>query len=343
MFLSYDTAEAFAVKRNPSLSFPFLKENGELLSICVNAGILIEPRALNLYQDFYSNAYKLTERYPQYYRFTLGMILDLERGGMRGDESRKIAQFVTDENLVEFDTSDVRKLETLTMLEQAGQLCPNYQRLYDDIVARIEGFIKNPDWFMKFNKPLFYDLTHIVFFLTDFGSKAAPLKNDIHSCLIYMGLLAILDNDADLLSEVCLCLKYLALEIPKFWDDYLSDYAGHIRVTFDESVASSLNPSVDEYHIYLVLNAYLASQGQGVFSDKFHSRAPRFSLPNTPQSLLSKLSSFAHENAFKGQKGDNSLSAFISCLGESDINHWQKSLASTELSESLVRRFSGLN
>jgi len=149
--------------------------------------------------------------------------------------------------------------------------------------------------------------------------------------------------DADLLSEVCLCLKYLALEIPKFWDDYLSDYAGHIRVTFDESVASSLNPSVDEYHIYLVLNAYLASQGQGVFSDKFHSRAPRFSLPNTPQSLLSKLSSFAHENAFKGQKGDNSLSAFISCLGESDINHWQKSLASTELSESLVRRFSGLN
>jgi len=110
LILSYDTAEAFALKRNPVLSFPFLKENGELLRIAVDSGCILDPRALALYGDFYKSALKLTELYPPYFRFILGMIIDLEKGGMQGDVSKTLAQHILDEGFVLLDLSDTRNV-----------------------------------------------------------------------------------------------------------------------------------------------------------------------------------------------------------------------------------------
>lgn len=343
VFLSYDTVEAFAVKRNPSLSFPFLKENGELISVAVNAGFLIEPRALDLYMDFYRNAEALTRAYPQYYRFTLGMILDLERGGIGGEEGKLIAEYVTEEDLVMFDTSDVRRLESLTMLKQVGALSSKHQRLYSDIIRRVDDFIQNPGWYTKFNKPLFYDLTHIVFFLTDFGKKPLPLKCDITPCLMHMGLLALLDNDADLLSEVGMCLSYINQDIPAYWDEYLTRYTDTIQISFNGTVASALNPSVDEYHLYLVSNAYLAGQNKTSFKEKFRSKTPSFSIEDASQSLLSQLSEYAHRHKFQQSRKPHTIEIFTSNLAQEDLPHWDSSLASCPLSHTLIREFSNLN
>ena len=341
--MTHDTVEAFAVKRNPSMSFPFLKENGELLSICANAAVLIEPRALDLYKDFYENALKLTESYPQYYRFTLGLVLDLELGGLSGHEGQKLAQYVDQENYVRFDTSDVRKLETLTMLRQAGQLSEDNNALYNAILGRIDEFVQNPSWYTKFNKPLFYDLTHIIFFLTDYGKTAIPLKSDLRACLMHMGTLALLDNDADLLSEICVCLIYIGSPVPQYWDDYLMRYSGEISISYNGSIASALNPNVDEYHIYLVLNAYQAVRGRPVFKERFNGRTPSFSLTPAPPTVLEKLSHFSHQQHFTAKRRRKPLECFVTELGEADYCHWQSTLASSSQGQDLIQAFSGLS
>ena len=339
LFLSYDTVEAFAVKRNPVLSFPYLKENGELLGISVDSGFLIEPRALRLYDDFYKNALKFTELYPQYYRFTFGMVIDLEKGGMQGNQSQIIAKYVEDQNFLSFDTADPRKLETLTMLSEVGSLSPDSLEIYDNIIKRVDSFISQPNWYKKFNKPLFYDLTHIIFFLTRNGTQALPLRNDARTCLQYMGLLSLLDDDADLLAEVCVCLSYIGADIPDYWDEFLQKSLEEINITYDGTVASAINPSVDEYHIYFVLNWYQAMRNRDAFKTRFTGRIPSFSILNQQESILSKLSSYLHQSHFNIKPNKATLEVFLSHLEEQELDHWFACINSTHHSHEIIDSF----
>jgi hypothetical protein len=338
VFLSYDTVEAFAVKRNTTFSFPFLKENGELLGIAADGGLLVEPRALELYKDFYSNALNLTMCYPQYYRFTLGITLDLEKVGFQGQESRKIAKFVTDGDLVLFDTSDTRKLETLAMLEDVAPLSDKYEEIRSTLFENFDRFISNPDWYTKLNKPLFYELTHIVFFLTKNGKQSLSLQNEVYPCLMNMGLLSLLDDDPDLLAEICICLSYIKRKIPPYWDKYLQTKNAAIRVSYNGTVQSVLNASVDEYHMYLVLNWYEASQNRPSFKSKFRGRSPSFSIEDKSPSLLAKLSRYAHLYHFGNEVVSQDLEVFLSSLNEVELEHWLASANSMEASESLVQK-----
>ena len=342
MYLSFDTVEAFAVKRNPDMSFPFLKENGELLSIALNLGFLIDPRAVNLYRDFYENAYTLISCYPQYYRFILPMVLDLEAAGMAGEQGRKITEFVRQKDLLSFDTSDVRRLEAISILKRTTSLLEDENAIYLSILERVDSLIANPDWYTKFNKPLFYDLTHIIFYLTDYGRTDLPLAGDPTPSLMNIGLLALLDNDADLLSEVCLCLGYLKRSIPDYWDTFLTAYMEDIKVSFEGTVASVLNPTVDEYHLYLVCNGYMAAQNRRAFKDSFKSQTPSFYVPPCAPSCLAKLSDYAHQAHFHPRRSDAVISVFVSNLHEDEYTHWQKSLGSYSQGQALVQAFSGL-
>lgn len=341
MYLNFDTVEAFAIKRNPKLSFPFLKENGELLSLAVNAGFLIEPRAIELYRDFYNAAFKLTYCYPQYYRFILGITLDLEEAGLSGEQSLKIIDYTTEKNLLKFDSSDVRRLETLHMISTKREWCAYERQLYDGIISRIEDFIAQPVQFTKFNKPLFYDLTHILFFLTDFGRKSCPLENDPLPCLMNVGLLALLDNDADLLSEVGLCLYYLGHKIPPYWDSYIKQSLSEMCISYDGTVASALNPSVDEYHLYLVQNGYMAVCHKSAFQDRFGSKTPSFYVEDAAESLLAKLSDVAHKVHVSASTCAFSLARFTENFTACEKSHWNNSLRSHADAASVIYGFSG--
>lgn len=342
MYLNFDTVEAFAVKRNPQMSFPFLKENGELLSIAQNLGFIIDPRAVELYRDFYDNAYTLIRCYPQYYRFILPMVLDLEAAGMAGEQGRKITGFVRQKDLLSFDTSDVRRLEAIFTLQRTTALVEGERALLLSILERIEHLIANPSWYTKFHKPLFYDLTHIIFYLTDYGRTDLPLAGDPAPSLMNIGLLALLDNDADLLSEVCLCLGYLRLPIPDYWDNFLTAYFEDIKVSFKGTVASALNPTVDEYHLYLVCNGYMAAQNRRAFQDSFKSQTPSFYVPPCPPSCLAQLSNYAHQAHFHPRHSDKALNFLVSNFKEDEYAHWQNSLGSHSEGEALIQAFSGL-
>ena len=324
------------------MSFPFLKENGELLSIALNMGFLIEPRAVALYRDFYDNAYTLISCYPQYYRFILPMVLDLEAAGMAGEQGRKITEFVRQKNLLSFDTSDVRRLEAISILQRTTPLLKDENATYLSILERVDGMIANPDWYTKFNKPLFYDLTHIIFYLSDYGRADLPLVGDPVPSLMNIGLLALLDNDADLLSEVCLCLVYLKQPIPEYWDIFLTAYMEDIKYSLEDTVASVLNPTVDEYHLYLVCNGYMAAQNRRAFKDAFRSQTPSFYVPPCAPSCLAQLSDYAHQAHFNPGRSDSALSVFVANFQEEEYAHWQKSLGSHAQGECLVQAFSGL-
>ena len=76
----------------------------------------MEPRAQEFYQSFYSQAQSLLELYPQYYRFILGLVLDLEDLGLSGNVGRQICEQVRSDNLLAYDTSDIRRLEAIHLL-----------------------------------------------------------------------------------------------------------------------------------------------------------------------------------------------------------------------------------
>ena len=342
MFLTYDIIEAFAVKRNPTLSFPYFKENGELLSITVNSGFLLDPRAVALYDDFYTSALKLAKCYPQYFRFIIGIVIDLEKGGMQGNESEKITQYILDEGLVLFDMCETRKLETLSMLQEVAPLNPQFIGIHNNIIENVDRLISNPDLYAKLNKPLFYELTHILFFLTKYGKEPIALTNDVLPCLTNMGLLCLLDNDADLLAEICICMMYIGAEVPEYWDDFLQRSLQQVKITYHETVVSALNPAVDEYHVYFVLNWYQAVKNSPSFQTSFKGRTPSFSLPAMPQSILSKLSDFSHQFHFNGNNTNKDLDSFAANLNKEELLHWSEVINSSIKSQDLIQKFSGI-
>ena len=290
---------AFAKARHKEMSFPFLKENGELLSLASTAQMLIEPKALEHYKDFYSQATIFNETYPQYYRFTLRICLDLEDLGVVGKVGMHLCDYVRENHLLDYDTSDSRRLETLSLLER--RLKPNVEEKEHRLrlLENIERFIAHPKCFSRLNKPFFYELTHIIFFLTEYGATSWPLSRNVEHCLKLMGVLAFLDNDCDLLAEICICYKFLNLDCPQIWEQVVDENLANLEIRYDTDVRSTLNSSTDEYHPYIVMNWRKALKHEPCFRERFEGRRPNFILADQDSSILSKLSENVHDMRFK--------------------------------------------
>ena len=342
-FLTYDLAEGFALSRNKSLNFSFLKENGELLCIARSQGFLMEPKARDLYRDFYSKASHLVELYPQYYRFLLGIVVDLEDLGMAGNIGGEICHHIRAKNLLEFDTSDTRRLEALYLLSRVSPLNAKEVETKRSIENRLESFTQYTDRFFKFNRPLFYDLTHIVFFITDYGRKRLEGFSNLKNCLLSVGFLSILDNDLDLLSEVMICLKYIGEPIPEHWKQIIMEKQSMIDISFEQKFTSSLNSSVDDYHIYFTLNWCLSILGKPAFTKRFNSKTPSFKHIEQKSSLLSKLSVFAHDRVMKKNAHLHAIEAFIASIKDEEFDRFNHAIASTHISHECLREFVSQN
>jgi len=214
MLLSHEFIKAFAELRNEGLSFSFLKENGELLSIAASSDFKIIPKSLQIYDEFYDKVVNLVLLYPPFFRFFLAMAQDLETLGMPGKKAEVISDYVIEKDLYAYDISDTRRMEIINLLMRSGRI-PNFDGdTQEALENRVHGFFNNPDRFIKFNRPLFYDLTHLIFYLTNYGTEKNDHSPALLESLTYVGLLAYLDDDPDLLSEVCLCFKFLGHQAP---------------------------------------------------------------------------------------------------------------------------------
>lgn len=232
----------FARHRRSREDVYWLKENAEVLNVLNTSGAALPEQALSVYQPFYDTIEERMRFFPQYYRFLVSICLDLEDLGIGGSKGEALCHWVNQSDLVASELSDLQRAETERLL--ARRLTPEADPA---LAERLLAFARHSQTFALPNKKAAYELTHIVFYLSDYGAKPFVPDEELVQSLEFAGLLAYLDQDVDLLSEVCVALHFAGQHPSAIWEDMLEQESASfdIRSTAD-------GPQSDAYHEYLV-------------------------------------------------------------------------------------------
>lgn len=235
----------------------WLKENAELLNILECSGADLSDDALAPHDGFYAGVEQRLGFFPQYYRFLLSICLDLEDLGMAGNKAEALCAWVAREGLAEAELSDLQRAEACRLMARRG-----VDPLPEDtgLTARLHRFIDRPETFAMPNKKAAYELTHIVFYLSEYGRRDPQLSQSALISLEYAGILAYLDQNADLLAEICVALRFAGQTPPPIWENWL---AAELR-GFDIHKGPHLG-TADDYHDYFVCNWSMAVAGEAPF------------------------------------------------------------------------------
>lgn len=247
--------EAFARHRRIGDDVFWLKENAELLNILECTRLHMADGALQAHEGFYEGIENRLGFFPQYYRFLLSICLDLEDLGMPGGKGEKLARWIAGEGLAEAELSDLQRAEAQRLLARRGAAGPD-----DGLTARLHAFIDRNATFAMPNKKAAYELTHIVFYLSEYGRRDPMLSAAALVSLEYAGLLAFLDRNSDLLAEVCVAMRYAGAEPSPIWEDWLEQTAHCFTVEYGDHA-----PTGDDYHDYFVSNWAMAQAGRDAF------------------------------------------------------------------------------
>lgn len=234
----------FANQRRGAEDVFWLKENAELLNILECSGAQLGAGALAPFARFYDDIPERISFFPQYYRFLLSISLDLEDLGLEGSQGDAMCDWVARQGLAEAEMSDLQRAEARRLLARRGVHLKN-----DGLDARLRKFIGRSDTFAVPNKKAAYELTHIVFYLSEYGRVDPKLGNDALRSLHFAGILAYLDQNADLLAEICVALRFARQQHSAIWEDWvMSCLAG-----FSAQSASNAAKD-DQYHEFFVAN-----------------------------------------------------------------------------------------
>lgn len=160
---------------------------------------------LGVHQEFYDKLPQQLSFFPQYYRFLLSIWLDLEDLGLEGQKGAELCSWAATQGLPTAEFSDLQKEEVHRIFFwRRGESAAIDAGLND----RLHHFINYAQTFALPNKKAAYELTHIVFYLSEYGSRDPHLDNCAMQSLNFVGILAYLDQNADLLAEVCIALGY---------------------------------------------------------------------------------------------------------------------------------------
>lgn len=251
-------ADAVRTGRHAQSNVFWLKENAELLGMISACGLTLPEDTLEAYKDIYSSIPDQMQLYPQYYRFWLSICLDLEDIGMAGDHGAYLCKWADDAGLADAELSDLQRAEARRLLNRR-----NVGEGVDagPLGARLRHFIDRSGTFALPNKKAAYELTHIIFYMTDYGGRTAQLEPDALTSLEYAGVLAFLDQDMDLLAEICTALEYAGVTPSAVWTDAVG--AAHRAMTLHSQPGAPLN---DGFHAYLVTGWALQADGQCGFA-----------------------------------------------------------------------------
>lgn len=271
----------FATQRRPTEDVFWLKENAEFLGILSATGAQLDAQALAPFEAFYAQITDRIRFFPQYYRFLLSLCLDLEDLGIAGDTGRTLAQWVADEGLVQAELSDLQRAEAQRLLARRGVTIEGAQ----DLEARLRAFMARSQSFAMPNKKAAYELTHIVFYLSEYGKVGPDLGQCAKTSLTYAGLLAYLDQNMDLLAEVCTALRFAGDTPPVVWEETVAQAHGSIGLN-----AGGQGDLNDAYHEYLVTGWAMDVAGATGFEAAVPDGTVRFTRRTTPQGALRTLS-----------------------------------------------------
>lgn len=273
---------SFAQNRRLQDDVFWLKENAELLNILECTGARLDEDALSPLRGFYDQLESRLGFFPQYYRFLLSICLDLEDLGLDGSKSEALVRWVAREGLAAAELSDLQRLEARRLMLRRG-----IDPLPDDggLVDRVRRFIDKPDTFALPNKKAAYELTHIVFYLSEYGRRDPQLSQAAMTSLEYAGLLAYLEQNSDLLAEICIAFRHAGAEPPAIWERWIARQAGLFQIA---TGADAARP--DDYHDYFVCNWMLETSGQCGFRTAVVAERMAFTRPAPANGPLRALS-----------------------------------------------------
>lgn len=250
----------FAQNRRVQDDVFWLKENAELLNILECNGVSLQEEQLRPLTGFYNQIEGRIGFFQQYYRFILSICLDLEDLGLAGDKGEAIAHWVARQGLAEGELSDLQRAEAHRLLQRRGVTgIADSEALTD----RLHSFINRSETFALPNKKAAYELTHIVFYLSEYGRCDPQLENGALISLEYAGLLAYLDQNSDLLSEVCIAMIYAGQQPPAQWISWVR------RQTTGFVIAGTEEGQMqDSYHDFFVCNWLMATTQSPYFTHR---------------------------------------------------------------------------
>lgn len=254
----------------------WLKENAELMNIFECTGQVVPEADLAVHGMFYENAYEKLRFFPQYYRFLLSLVLDLEALGMPGETGQTMADFAMKAGLYGAELSDLQRAEARRLLARRGHAVNDDPGLDD----RLRAFAGRTETFALPNKKAAYELTHIVFYLSEYGRRDPGLHDAVARSLHFAGLTAFIEQNADLLAEICIALTWAGEAVPVLWSDWLADQTAGFAVITGEDVGHG-----DDYHEYLVCNWHEAVAGRPVFRRPIGLGLARFERAPRPAPL----------------------------------------------------------
>ncbi|MEN9062667.1 DUF6902 family protein [Ponticoccus litoralis] len=284
----------FADHRRPEEDVFWLKENAELLNILECTGTPVPPEALARHAGFYAGAEKRLRFFPQYYRFFLSLALDLEDLGMPGAQAARMVDFAASEGLAQAELSDLQRAEARRLMTRRG-VDPIREPGLDD---RLRAFAARSATFALPNKKAAYELTHIVYYLSEYGRRDPDLPPEVLQSLHFAGLTAFLDQNADLLAEVCIAPAYAGDSAPAVWTAWLRARSEGFAIAAGEGVALS-----DDYHEFLVGNWHLGVIGEPVFRKPVADARMRFDRAPRQGNALREISE-AMLGMEEGRSGD---------------------------------------
>lgn len=277
----------FAHARRPRGDVFWLKENAEILNILESTGANLRDDALSVYGPFYDDMETQMGFFPQYYRLLLSICLDLEDLGMDGATGETLTQWVAREGLPDGELSDLQRAEARRLCLRRGIDPAAHDAGLED---RLRGFARRSDIFAMPNRKAAYELTHIIFYLSEYGRADPRLDADTLDSLAFVGTLAFLGLDADLLAEICVALRFAGQKPPEIWEDWLLTQAG--RFTLSANATAAL---ADDYHPYLMVNWFMSVAGRGGFGQQVPAGRVVFRHPGEMAGPLRELSQCVYE------------------------------------------------
>lgn len=233
----------------------WLKENAELLNVLESTGQAVATSALDSYRAVYDGLEDRLQFFPQYYRFLLSIALDLEALGLDHGRAHRMARWVVDQDLVRSELSDLQRAEARRLVARAG-----VQFDADpDLDTRLHRFIDHAPTFALPNKKAAYELTHILFYLSEYGRRDPNVSPKAIESLHYVGILAMLERNADLLAEVCVALTFAGTEPPAAWSNWI---IAHL----DTAQWVDSFDAVDDYHEYFMCDWFAQICGHTPFA-----------------------------------------------------------------------------
>lgn len=238
--------DCFAQHRRYGDDVFWLKENAEVLNVLESTSADITEDALAPHAAFYDTIENRMSFFPQYYRFLLSICLDLEDLGMNDGKGEALCHWVAKQGLVDAELSDLQRAEAQRLMQRRGIDPVSHDPGLRDRVLR---FISRPETFALPNKKAAYELTHAVFYLSEYGRKDPHLSQDALKSLEYAGILAYLDQNIDLLAEICVSMRFAGAEPSPIWEGLVHRAANAFEI--ESGAHTSFQ---DHYHNFLMCN-----------------------------------------------------------------------------------------